>query len=252
MSDRLTRKEIKHDIQQDEFVATVGRGVDYAQHHVRQLLLAVAGLVVLGAILLGGRAWLAHRGDAAHDALAQATRLLEAPIDSAAPKPDDAQAPTFASAEARRARAKAAFEAVVAEHGGSDPADVARLHLAGIAVEEGQPERARELWQAYLGEHSEGLLAAAARVSLWNLDRQQGKGEAVAAELRTMLEDADRPLPEDVLLDELAKTLDQLGKPDEAKAARQRILDEFPRSAYRDSAQRQLGGSVGGNPALGI
>lgn len=252
MSDRLTRKDIKHDIQQDEFVATVGRGVDYAQHHVRQLLLALGGVVLLGALVLGGRAWLAHRGDTAHDALAAAARLIEAPIVSAAPKPDDPQAPSFASAEARRARAKAAFEAVVARHGGSDTADAARLYLAGIAVEEGQPERARELWQDYLREQPEGVLAAAARVSLWHLDRQQNKGEAVAAELRAMLDDADRPLPEDVLLDELAKTFDQLGRPEEAKAARQRILDEFPRSPYRDSAQQALGTQPGAANSLGI
>ena len=101
-------------------------------------------------------------------------------------------------------------------------------------------------------EHSDGLLAAAARISLWNLDRQQGKAEAVAAELRALLENADRPLPEDTLLNELAKTLDQLGKPEEARAARQRILDEFPRSAYRDAAQRALGGQAGAMPELGI
>jgi tetratricopeptide (TPR) repeat protein len=245
MSDRLTRKDIKHDIQQDEFVATVGRGVDYAQHHGKQLLLGVVVVAVLGALVVAGNFWYAGRAHAAQDALAAAARVADAGIDAAAPKPDDPTAPSFATAAARRERAKAAMQLVVDKYPSADAADAARLYLAGFAIEEGQADKARELWRAYLAEHPTGMLAAATRISLWDLDRQQGKAEAVAAELRALLEDANRPLPEDAVLSELAKTLDVLGKPDESKAMRQRILDEFPRSSYRGAAQREIAGTGG-------
>lgn len=237
MSDRLVRKDIK----QDEFVATVGRGVDYAQHHGKQILLAIGGLVAAAVLVFGVVQWRGSRSEAAQNALADAIRVANARVDATAAKPDDPTAPVFATEADRRARAKAAFETVVKNHGDGDAGSAARIYLGNIAAEEGRLDDARALWQQYLDQEPDGMLAAATRLSLWELDREQGKSEAVAAEVRAMLDDAKRPLPEDALLNELAKTLDALGKPEEAKAARQRILDEFPRSAYRAEAQRAIG-----------
>jgi tetratricopeptide (TPR) repeat protein len=240
-SQRLTRKEIKHDIQQDEFVATVGRGVDYAAHHTKTILLAVGAVAVAGALAFGARAWLQGRAADANATLAEAVRVAEALIDAAAPKPDDLRNPSFASEVERRQRAKALLEQVKQKHSGTEAAAVADLYLAGIALEEGDAETARRLWQAYVAEHDEGMLAAAVRTSLLRLDREQGRAEQVAEELRGMLDDAERPLPEDVVLFELAQTLDQLGKAEEAKPLYQRLVDEFPRSPYRGAAEREIG-----------
>ena len=242
MNQRLSRKEIK----QDEFVATLGRGVDYASHHTHQILMAVVGVTVLGALLVGGRAWLQGRENRAEAALDAAIRVSQGSIDPAAPKPDDPQAPTFADAAARRTKAKAAFESVRSQHSGSTAADVAGLYLASIALEEGQPDQARTLWRGYLDENPTGFLAAGARLSLLRLDRQQGKLDDVAAELRRMLDDAKRPLPEDVVLWELAQTLKAQGKTEEARPLLQRIVDEFSRSAYRVEAQTELGPAAAG------
>jgi len=237
MNQRLSRKEMK----QDEFVATLGRGVDYASHHTRQILLAVVGVTALAALLLGGRMWLQNREMKAQAKLADALRVLEAPLDPAAPRPDDAEARSFADEAARRASARQALQAVRADHGSSRAADVAGLYLASLALEEGNPDEARQLWQEYLNDHPRDVLSAGARVSLLHLDRQQGKLDAVATELRQMLDDARRPLPEDVVLWELAQTLKAQGKVDEARPLLQRIADEFARSAYRVEAQSELG-----------
>ncbi|HZI64671.1 MAG TPA: tetratricopeptide repeat protein [Thermoanaerobaculia bacterium] len=247
-SQRLTRKEIKHDIQQDEFVATVGRGVDYAAHHTKTILLAVGAVAVAGALAFGARAWLQARAADANAALAEAVRVAEAPIDAAAPKPNDPRTPSFASEGERRQRAKALLEQVKQEHPRTEAAAVADLYLAGIALEEGDAGTARQLWQAYVAQHDEGMLAAAARMSLLRLDREQGRAEQVAEELRGMLDDAARPLPEDVVLFELAQTLAQLGKAEEAKPLYQRLVDEFPRSPYRSAAEREIGPS--GDPRI--
>lgn len=236
MNQRLSRKEMK----QDEFVATLGRGVDYASHHTRQILLGVVGVVVLAALLLGGRFWLQNREMKAQAKLADALRVLEAPLDPAAPKPEDLESPSFADEAARRASARQALQAVRADHGRSRAADVAGLYLASLALEEGNPDEARQLWQEYLNDHPRDVLSAGARVSLLHLDRQQGKLDAVATELRQMLDDARRPLPEDVVLWELAQTLKAQGKVDEARPLLQRIADEFARSAYRVEAQTEL------------
>jgi tetratricopeptide (TPR) repeat protein len=236
MTARLSRREIK----QDELVATFERGVDYAQHHTRGLLFGLGGVVAVLALAWGGWAWTARRTAAANELLGRAIEVAQAPIDAAAPKPDDPTAPSFSSLEARRQRAEELLREVQG-YRFTGAADLAGAYLGDLAAEAGDMARARELWQAYVDDHPRDMLAAAARLNLMRLDRQEGKGEQVAAALQAMLDDADRPLPEDVVLWELAATLEALGKPAEARPHYQRIVDDFARSPYRADAQRKLG-----------
>ncbi len=239
MSDRITRK----DIRRDEFVETLEKGVEYTQGHVRSILTAVGALVALGLLAWGIVAWRGNARDKANDALAGAMRVWSAPIDAAAPKPSDPATPSFATEEARRARAKELFEALVKEHAGSTAGDVGNLYLAAIAIEQGQAEHARELWQAYLKSHRRDMLAASVQVDLLHLDRSQGKTDQVVAELRRLIDDTSRAVPLDTLLYELATTLTQQGKTEEARKAWQRLADEFPRSPHAAEAQRASGGA---------
>ena len=243
MSDRITRK----DIRRDEFVETLEKGVEYTQSHVRSILTAVAALVGLGLVVWGIVAWRGSVRDKANDALAGAMRVWSAPIDAAAPKPSDPLTPSFATEEARRARAKELFEALAKDHAGSTAGDVGNLYLAAIAIEQGQAEHARELWQSYLKSHRSDMLAASVQVDLLHLDRSQGKVDQVVAELRRLIDDTGRVVPLDTLLYELATTLTQQGKLDEAKKAWQRLADEFPRSPFAAEAQR-ASGSAGSSP----
>ncbi len=239
MSDRILRK----DIRRDEFMETMEKGVQYTQGHVRSILTIVASLIGLGLVVWGAVAWRASSRYAANDALAVAMKAWSGQIDPATPKPNDPDQPTFASEDARRARAKELFETLVKEHAGTTAGDTGKLYLAAIAVEQGQAEAARSLWQDYVKAHPHDMLAASVQMNLLRLDRTQGKAEQVVTELRRLLADSDRTIPQDSLLYELAKTLEQQGKQDEAKKAWQRIADEFPRSPYASEAQRASAGT---------
>jgi tetratricopeptide (TPR) repeat protein len=166
-----------------------------------------------------------------------------APIDpagaAAAAAGDDE--PSFPSEEARRSRAEELFARVVEEHGASDAADVARVYLASFAAGAGDAERARELWQDFLDEYPKHMLGAEIRLNLYALDRAAGRGEEVAAELRAMLEEDDRPLPEDVVLHELAVTLEALDREEEAVEHYQRLVSEFPQSPFALAARQKTG-----------
>lgn len=236
MNQRLTRKEIKH----DEFASAVGRSVEYAESHARTILYALGGALALLVIGLGVYFWLGSRAEKANEALAYAIRVQQAPIEATAPKPQDRLAPSFATEAARQARARELFEEVHADFGGTDAGDVAGLYLAQIAAQEGQLDRARELWTGFVDEHGDHALAGEARLNLIGLDRQQGKGDELATRLRGMLEEAEPPLPKDVLLNELGVTLEQLSRPQEAVQVYQQILDDYPQSPYRQEAQQRV------------
>ncbi len=107
MSQRLIRKDIKR----DEFASAVGRGVDFAESHTRELLMTVGA--VLAAVLVGlvSYFYIAHRSDVANQALAAAVKVYGAPIDPTGAKPNDPTEPSFASEAARQARRPPAVRA---------------------------------------------------------------------------------------------------------------------------------------------
>jgi tetratricopeptide (TPR) repeat protein len=239
MSQRLTRKEIK----KDDFADVVGRGVEYAEGHVRTLIYAIVAVVVLAAVGIGIWMFMGSRSSDANDALSVATKAYSAPINATGAKPDDPTSPSFADEAARRARAKALFQKVRDQYGSTDAADVAGVYLAQIALNEGKPEEARKLWTDFVDDHSDNILAGEVRINLIHLDRKQGpkeKVEELATRLKAMLEESEPPLPEDVILSELGTTYEQLGRKEDAMQSYKRIMDEFPQSGYRTAAQERL------------
>jgi predicted negative regulator of RcsB-dependent stress response len=236
MNQRLTRREIKR----DDFAAAVGRSVEYAESHVRTIVYAIGGVLLLVLLGVGLYYWRGHRQQGANQALAQATKVYEAPVTATGAKPNDRDEPSFATEAARRTRAKELLQKVRDDYGSTNAADVAGLYLARIAADEGRLDEARRLWSDFIDDHGDSLLASEARLNLIDLDRKQGKGEQVVSDLRAMLEKGDAPLPQDVILNELGKTLEQLHRPQEAVQSYQRILDEFPQSPYRTEAQQKV------------
>jgi TolA-binding protein len=236
MSQRLTRKDIKR----DEFASAVGRGVDFAESHTRELLLTVGAVVLTVALGILAYFYISHRSDGANEALAAAVKAYGAPIDPAGAKPNDPQEPTFASAAARQARARKLLEQVRKDYRWTDAADVASLYLADLDAGSGKAASARQLWSDFVKKHGDHVLAVQSRIDLLELDRSQGKGQQVAQQLREMLDRSDAPLPQDVILYQLAITLEQLNRDQEATQTYQRLVDEFPQSPYRQTAQQKL------------
>jgi tetratricopeptide (TPR) repeat protein len=260
MSDRLSRKDIKHDVQHDEFANAVGRSVEYAETHSRGLLMGLGALLALAALVAGFFLYLASRRDDASAALGKAIEVYQAPIAATGAKPDDPAKPTFPDEAARRARAKQLFTEVREGYGLSDAADVAGLYLGRIAAAEGDTATARRLWTEFVDDHGDHFLASQARLNLFQLDRQEGKGEEVVGRLRALLDESEPALPKDVALYELAQTYEQMKRKTEAQASYQKLVDEYPQSSYTQLAQQRLAaldpargaaGAVGALGALG-
>lgn len=233
-SDRLTRKEIKEDIRNDE-----------VRHFLGDLLLRIEerptfylGLLGIVLALIAGAsgiyAMMGSKEAESNAELGKAIKIYGAPIEPQSAKPEDPGAPSFPSEAARKAKAKEAFDKV----GGGDAQEIAGLYEANIALSEGDKAKARKIWEAFAAEHKDDALAMTVRLNLIQLDREEGKGQEVLERLQKELDGNDRSLPADVLLYELARTREALGQTAEAKVLYQRILDEYPTSAYTGDARR--------------
>ncbi len=237
MSQRLTRKEMKH----DEFASAVGKSVEYAESHTKGLLTIIGAVLLAVALGIVVYYYLGHRAAVANEALRQAMKVYDAPVEATGAKPDDPLTPSFPTVEARRTKAKQLFERLRSDHRFTGAADLAGVYLAEFAVAEGRPEEARQLWTDFTKKHRDHLLAGQARLNLIALDRNQGKAQQVERELRAMLDQSEAPLPQDAVLYELGVTLEQLKRTPDAVQSYQRIVDEFPRSPYRSLAQQRVG-----------
>lgn len=255
MNQRLTRQDMKR----NELSTALGKGYEYAESHGRTILMAVGALLAVALLVGLFSMYRNNQAEKGNTALAKAIEIYQAPIDPAAPKPDDPLSPTFADIAARQAKAKTLFQELRDDYGSTVAGDVAGVYLAQIAVAEGKPEEARQLWNDFLGEHGDHLLAGETRVNLLRLDRSQGKAQEVEQTLTAMLDEAEPQLPLDVVLNELAVTQEQLNKTQEAVQSYQRIVDEFPQSPYARDARQRIGaldpsrapaGGMGGFPGL--
>jgi tetratricopeptide (TPR) repeat protein len=238
---RLTRREMKR----DEVAEAFGRTVEYSRSHGRTVLLAVVAVVAVAVAVAVVYTWRQRALAETNEKLAAAMRVYAAPIDADAPKPDDPEEPSFASEEARRERARALFEE--AEKGSGGAADVPLVYLGQLAADGGDTAAARELWRRFLDRHPDHMLAGSVRVSLIGLDRAEGEGEKVAADLETMLElsPEERPLPGDVVLYELGQTYEALGRDADARSIYQRLVEEYPRSAFAGPARSKAAPAAG-------
>ena len=236
MSKRLTRKEIKEQVRHDDLQDAVVSTYDIVRENRGVIITAAVALVV---IAVGVAAYLAHvesRNTESSQQLAAAIKIVEAPIQEEGARPDDPEAPSFASAETRRAAARQALEEV----GGGPAGEVAQLYLADIALAEGDSESARKIWQSFLEDNEDHLLTVAVRRNLIELDRQEGKAQEVADRLLQELDAPRKTLPEDLLLYELAQTLEALERDDEAREYYQRILDDHPTSPFSSPASQKV------------
>ena len=245
MNERLSRKDIKKEVQHDQFAENVQRSIEYVYGNLKTILVAAGVIALLVVLVVLVSLWRSARYQEGVRELAYAQRVYDAPAGVAEPTPEDPREPSFADEETRRSRAKGLFEQVVDRHGG-ELEQVANLYLAQIALTEGDAERATTLWQELAD--GDDAIAQQARLNLLAARREGGEAEAVAQELESMLDASDPPLPLDVVLFELAETYEQLDQTDEATAAYQRILDEFPDSAYRPAAEERAGTGAGGFP----
>lgn len=240
MSERLTRKEIKHDIREDQFRLYVARAVNWIAENTRVLVAVVVGIIVAIALIVGYGAYREHRAEMASERLAEAIEVFEGETGAATATGVPPAPAATTDPEARR-RAAELFREVRDMAGDEGPGAVATVYLGRIALAEGDSEEARRIFSEFVDEHQDHMLTAAAELALVELERAAGNPETAAERLRGALEDgSDSALPADMALYQLARTLEEMGRTEEARSTYRRLSDEYPASPYAAEASTKL------------
>jgi predicted negative regulator of RcsB-dependent stress response len=224
MGRRITRKQLK----QDEFVSIADAVFRWLADNWRPVVLGVSAISIATLLWWAGDRWSSSRSDAASYALYQAVPpALGAP--AADPGAEDGE------------EAKTKLNDVIDRHGRSDQADVARIYLARILIDEGDLEAGRDLLVDVMGRHSGDAIGRAAALDLVHIRIATGQGAEVAQELEAVVTGTDRRLPKDAALHQLGELYLREADSERAREYFQKLVDEFPESPYNPLARQRLG-----------
>jgi tetratricopeptide (TPR) repeat protein len=233
------KKELKRQIKQDELVTGAEHAWSWLAEHRERV--RIAAIVVAVVAVLGGGISLvqASRRQEAQRALSEALALFHAPLKAqVSPASAGSGVGAFATADEKYTQAAAAFDGVERRFG-SQPAGLTAAYYAALCrVELGKTAEAEKALAALAARRdTERLEPALARLAMADLYRRTGKVDKAADAYRQAAEDASMPLPRDHALIGLAKLLEENGRLDEARAAYQRLMAEFPTSVYAADAR---------------
>jgi tetratricopeptide (TPR) repeat protein len=230
----------RHQLKQNEFAETTRRTVDFVKGNQRQLTLAIVGLAVAIAGVGGFFAYRQSRGNEAGAALGTAMATAQARISPASSLPGATQpAGTYPSETARSEAALKAFQEVIAAYPGTPAALTAKYESAGELLDLGRPAEAEKLFAEVAAANSE-LYSSVARLGVAQSKLGTGQYDDAVKLLTDLAANRDGALPIDGVLMQLGQAYVKAGKPKDARAAYQRVVDEFSDSSYVVDARQQL------------
>jgi predicted negative regulator of RcsB-dependent stress response len=219
MGRRITRKQLK----QDEFVSAGEAIIRWFMDNWRPFVAGLGALCFVIVVWYTVGRWTESRAEQAALELHRAVTAA----DEAARGGDSAAA-------------QATLQAFIDDHGKDDQADMARVFLARLKMDDAELEDARNLLVEVTDRHRADAVGRPAMHSLVRLRVEMGQVAEVEQELEAMATGQDTRLPRDVALWELGELFSAENQPDRARIYLQRLVDEFPESPYRGRANQRL------------
>jgi TolA-binding protein len=235
----MKARERQH-LKQNEFAtATYRLAAAATANRDRMIGIALVVVVLLGAI--GGYAWWRKSvSDRAGARLGEALAVAQGQIIPASTLPGATQAAgTYPTEQARTEAALEAFRAVMTEFPGTDPAAAAEYHSANTLATLGRYDEAEAAYREVI-DSGNALYAPVSSLGLAEVYSLQGRYDESIATLTALSGNRDGALPVDGVLIRMAEVHLKAGQRADARAAFQRVVDEFPESPYAAAARQQI------------
>jgi TolA-binding protein len=237
----------RHKLKENEFAKTVA----HARQTIEQRKRAITVISLVVAVLLAGVAgylwWRQSRTAAANEMLATALAIYEAPVvPIAAPAPGSPapvqQPGTYPTEQAKFDAALPRLLETADRYPRTDAGIAARYTAGSILARLGRYAEAEQRYQEVVNSAGNRIYARTGRLGLADVQLAQGKYDAAIAIYTEMSRDPDSQIPVDSVLLQLGRAYARAGRHEEAAGAFNRIISEFPQSAYGADAKRELEG----------
>jgi predicted negative regulator of RcsB-dependent stress response len=229
---RLSRHELKT---QDEITSSLRSFTEILETRKKEVLIAVATVIVIVAALVGWRAYTGKRNAAASTQLASAIASFE----DSNTKPD----------KVRYEKAVAEARKTIDTYGSAPAAIIAKYYLAMSQDRLGDTASAEKNLQEVI-ERGDSSIKGVAQFALAHLQAQHG-GSAKAIETLTQLYNSGN-YPRSAVAFDLASLYEAGGQQEQAKQFYGKVITESPDSRFRqesESALKRMGAPVPVPPA---
>jgi hypothetical protein len=230
------KKQLKHQIKQDELVTGVQHAAGFLREHAQEVKVT-AGAVIVAVLAVGGFTYYRHsRGMEAERAFAAALATFHAPVAG-----ETQEAPPggvrFATPSEKLKQAVGEFDGVARRFGSMDTGRRARYYAALCRLELGEAAEAEKALTELASGDKSTLEPALARLALAEAYRRSGKVDQAIEAYKQMADDATLAVPRDHVLMALSHTLEDAKRLPEAGATYRRLADQFPASPYAAEAR---------------
>lgn len=231
----------RHRLKENELSHALTDATARVRDHRRSISLAL-GLVILVLVAAGGYwAWNTRRETRAQTLLSDATMVVQAPIE----EPKAGAKPTTGSHPTIRARAEAAltkFTAVFDAYPSTKAGIAARYHAAAALGMLDRPAEAATRYQEVADRAGAGdFYGRMARLGVVDANAQAKQYDRAISAAQALVDNtSDELIPRDALLMELGRVQAAAGKKAEARQTLDKVIAEFPQSAYIDEAKQLL------------
>jgi TolA-binding protein len=230
----------RHQLKENDFLKTTVAVTKVVRENRNVVALGLAAVIVVAGAVGGWMFWRTHRANEAGALLGVAMATAQAPIAPAPSLPGATQTPgTFPTEQARAEATIKLLTQAADAYPSTDEGIAARYQLGSELLSVGRLDDAQAAF-AKVATSGSSLYAPLARLGEAQAFMAAGKTDEAIKIYTELAAARDSALPVDGLLMELARASQKAGKPQDARAAFKRVVDEFPESTYTADARQQL------------
>ena len=235
----MKRSERQH-LKQNDFATAV---LEARQKLTQQRSTGIALAVVAGvALLVGGYwAWHTRNENLSQAMLTDALVIIESPVQTPTPNAEGKivqQQGSYPTITARAEAALAKFQQVANRYPGTSAGVAARYYSASALAMLGRPAEAETQYQQVVDRVGpKNFYGRMSQLGVIESDVQAKKFDAAIAKAQALANANDDSIPRDAALMELGRAYAAAGKKTEAKQTFDKVVAEFPESAYADEAK---------------